>query len=162
MATEPATGTVDATGPGAAVPRARASDAERAETAGTVQDAVARGLLTHDEGSERMAAAFAARFRDELPGLTADLPPAAAPPRPSPPGWPQLGSLLVAQVRHEASAARAGGLQSRRVLVAALVTVLLVGFLVSVAGLALAGLSGPEAFGGFDGGGFDHHEGFGH
>ena len=32
--------------------------------------------LTHEEGGERMTAAWAARFREDLPVLTADLPPA--------------------------------------------------------------------------------------
>ena len=39
-----------------APPPLRASDADRAETVRALQDAVARGLLTHDEGSERMSA----------------------------------------------------------------------------------------------------------
>lgn len=60
-------------GPG---PRFRASDVERMAVAQVLQDAVARGLLTPDEGSERTGAAFAAVYRDELPALTVDLPPA--------------------------------------------------------------------------------------
>ncbi|WP_222267577.1 DUF1707 SHOCT-like domain-containing protein [Modestobacter marinus] len=160
MATEPDAGTANATGPGTAAPRARSSDAERAACVEALQDAVARGLLTPDEGGGRMGAALAARFRDELPGLTADLPPAAALPRAAPPGWPQLGSMLAAQVRQAASAVRAGGLWSRQALVAALVAVLLIGFLVTL-GLTLAGLGGPDAFDGFAGGGPGHHGGIG-
>ena len=60
-------------GPG---PRFRASDVERMAVAQVLQDAVARGLLTPDEGSDRTGAAFAAVYRDELPALTVDLPPA--------------------------------------------------------------------------------------
>lgn len=59
-------------GPG---PRFRASDVERMAVAQVLQDAVARGLLTPDEGSDRTGAAFAAVYRDELPPLTVDLPP---------------------------------------------------------------------------------------
>jgi hypothetical protein len=167
MATEPATSTADATGVGTTAPRARASDAERAATVDALQDAVARGLLTHDEGGGRMAAAFAARFRDELPGLTADLPPAAPPPRPAPPGWPQIGAMLAAQVRHDAWAVRAGGRRSRQALVAALVAVLLtgallIGVLVTLGALAFLGSGGPDTFAGFGGGGLGHHGGFGH
>ena len=44
----------------------RASDADRAATARTLQDAVGRGLLTYEEGSDRMAAAYAARFLTAL------------------------------------------------------------------------------------------------
>jgi hypothetical protein len=55
-------------------PRLRASDAERLATVELLEDAVARGLLTPEEGSDRMATAFAARHRDELPAVTADLP----------------------------------------------------------------------------------------
>ena len=158
MATEPATSTADTT----IAPRARASDAERAATVQTLQDAVARGLLTHEEGGERMATAFAARFRDQLPGLTADLPPAAPPPRPAAPGWPQLGSMLAAQVRSDASAVRARSLRSHQALVAALVAVLLIGVLVTLGALAFLGSGGPDTFAGFDGGGLGHHDGFGH
>ena len=38
----------------------RASDADRQATVTRLQDAVARGQLTHDEGSERMALAYGA------------------------------------------------------------------------------------------------------
>lgn len=56
----------------------RASDADRTATVLELQDAVARGCLTPDEGSERMALAFAAIFQNELPPLVADLPVADA------------------------------------------------------------------------------------
>src|SRR5436190_1734999 len=80
-------------GPG----RLRTSDAERSAVVDVLQDAVAHGLLTHDEGGERMASALAAKFRDELPPLTADLPPAPAPgpAAPTAAGWRQLGSSVV-------------------------------------------------------------------
>ena len=47
--------------------------AQSATAIAQLQDAVARGLLTADEGSERMAVAYAARYLTELPRLTADL-----------------------------------------------------------------------------------------
>src|SRR4051794_18532820 len=39
-------------------PRIRASDADRSVTVDLLQGAVARGLLTHEEGGERIANAF--------------------------------------------------------------------------------------------------------
>ena len=91
------------------------------------------GLLTPDEGSERMAAAFAATFRDELPALVVDLPPvvASTPARATAPGWRPLAATLVAQLHHEFIATRAAGVRSRRFIVSALVAVVLVAALVS-------------------------------
>ena len=131
-----------------ATSRMRASDAERAVTVDVLRDAVARGLLNPDEGSERMAAAFAATYRDELPALTVDLPPFvdATPARTSAPGWRLLAATLVAQLRHELIATRAAGVRSRRFLVSTLVAVVLFAVL---AGLVVHGL--------WDG---DHGEGF--
>ena len=123
-------------------PRLRASDADRAATVAALRDAVAAGLLDHDEGGERMAAAFAARFRDELPALTADLPPSAPAGRlpVTGPGWRSLGSTAVAQLRSDVTAAVAAGPRSRRFLLTLLVAVVLVGLLVALGGLALHGL----------------------
>jgi hypothetical protein len=136
--------------------RLRASDTERAAAVDVLQDAVARGLLTHDEGGERMASALGAKFRDELPPLTADLPPAPPPPPTDPIaiGWRRLGSTTVAQVRSDVRAAAAAGPRSRRFLLTALVGLLVIGFLIATIGLALNGL--------FDGGGYGHHGGFHH
>lgn len=69
-------------GPAAAGRGFRASDADRQLTVMVLQDAVARGLLTPEEGSVRMEAAYAATHHAQLPPLTADLPP-AEPERPS-------------------------------------------------------------------------------
>jgi phytoene dehydrogenase-like protein len=81
-------------------PRMRASDADREAVVRTLLDALARGLLTLDEGDERVAAAYAARYQDELPRLTADLPPApAAASAPVAPGWRALALLAWLQVR---------------------------------------------------------------
>jgi hypothetical protein len=128
-------------------PRIRVSDADRSATVEVLQDAVARGLLTHDEGGERIAAAYAARFREDLAALTADLPPAASPVAATAVGWRHLGSALVAQVRHDARATVTAGPRSRRLVLTVLVAVLLLCILVALGGLAIHGL--------FDGG-FEH------
>ena len=57
----------------------RASDAERDQVAQLLQAAAAEGRLSPEEAGERLAAAGAARFRDELAGLIADLPPGERP-----------------------------------------------------------------------------------
>jgi anti-sigma factor RsiW len=62
--------------------RVRASDAERERVVSVLRNAISEGRLTLQEGEERMAAAYATVYRDELPGLTADLPPADPPPAP--------------------------------------------------------------------------------
>jgi hypothetical protein len=80
------------------VPPARASDADREAAVRHLHDAVARGLLTLEEGDERVATAYTARFRDDLPPLTADLPPAPAS-APVAPGWRALAALTWLQLR---------------------------------------------------------------
>ena len=52
----------------------RASDAEREAVVGRLRDAAGEGRLTVEELAERIDAAYAARTRDELDPLTADLP----------------------------------------------------------------------------------------
>jgi len=79
-------------------PRMRASDADREAVVRTLLDALVRGLLTLDEGDERVAAAYSARHQDELPRLTADLPPVPAS-APVAPGWRALALLTWLQVR---------------------------------------------------------------
>jgi hypothetical protein len=132
--------------PTASPVRVRASDADRTATVELLQDAITRGLLTHDEGGERMAAAFAATHRDELPPLTADLP-AAAPAPVAAGGWRALWAVLVAQLRHEVRATRAAGIRSKRFALTALVALCL--FALVMAGIVSAFHGGP----GFDGGG---------
>lgn len=141
-------------------PRVRASDADRSEVVDLLQDAVARGVLSHEEGGERMATALAARFRDELPALTADLPPAPppAPEAPSAMGWRSLGTGVVTQVRSDWRAAIAAGPRSRRFLITALATLLVIAVLISIVSLMVHGLFDG---GGVDGGGVDG-ERFGH
>jgi uncharacterized protein DUF1707 len=131
-------------------PRMRASDADRLATVEHLQDAVARGLLTPDEGSERMADAFAAVHLTDLDPLTEDLPP--APPERTAPGWRSLGVLAVEQVRTSLTAAT-GRLSAARVAVVLLVASL---FLVLVGALSGVALSDSGGGGGGDGGWHDH------
>jgi len=52
----------------------RASDAERERVAKIIRTAATDGLLTLEEADERLAVVYAARYRDELTPITADLP----------------------------------------------------------------------------------------
>jgi hypothetical protein len=52
----------------------RVSDAERESVAAQLRDAATEGRLTLAEADERQALAYAARTRDDLRPLTADLP----------------------------------------------------------------------------------------
>ena len=79
-------------------PPVRASDAERQAVIAVLHDAFTRGLLTMEECDGRMAAAYAARFRRDLPPLTADLPPAPAA-APTAPGWRAPAVLAWLQLR---------------------------------------------------------------
>jgi DUF1707 SHOCT-like domain len=54
--------------------RVRASDAEREQYAQILRAAMTEGRLTLEEGEERLAQVYAAKYRDELGPLTADLP----------------------------------------------------------------------------------------
>jgi uncharacterized protein DUF1707 len=130
----------------AAAPPLRASDADRLATVHRLQDAVARGLLTPDEGSERMAAAFAAVHVRDLPPLTADLPPAVAvAAAPAPPGWRPLGAMAWQQLRASVAAARHGGPATWRLALAVLIALVL---LLTVLSLLAQGLydGGPSDF----------------
>lgn len=75
--------------PRPAAGRLRVSDTEREAVAVRLRDAATQGLLTLGEADERQALAYAARTRDDLRPLTADLPdpqrqPAAEPSRGGP------------------------------------------------------------------------------
>ncbi|MBM7805102.1 hypothetical protein JOD57_000939 [Geodermatophilus bullaregiensis] len=130
------------------VPPMRAGDSDRAATVHRLQDAVARGLLTPDEGSERMAAAFAAVHLRDLPPLTADLPPAPehVTAYATAPGWRPLGLMAWEQVRATVAGARGGGPAGVRLALTAVAALLV---LVLLGSLVLDGLfdGGP---GGFD------------
>lgn len=54
--------------------RVRTSDAERERYAQILRAAMSEGRLTLEEGEERLAQVYAAKYRDELDPLTADLP----------------------------------------------------------------------------------------
>jgi hypothetical protein len=54
--------------------RLRTSDTEREQVATILRAAMTEGRLTLTEGEERLGACYAAKFRDELVPLTADLP----------------------------------------------------------------------------------------
>jgi hypothetical protein len=54
--------------------RVRASDAEREQYAQILRAAMGEGRLTLEEGEERLGQVYAAKYRDELSPLTADLP----------------------------------------------------------------------------------------
>lgn len=54
--------------------RMRTSDKEREEIAEILRAAMTEGRLTLEEGEERLAATYAAKYRDELKPLTTDLP----------------------------------------------------------------------------------------
>jgi hypothetical protein len=138
-------------------PRMRASDADRLATVKHLQDAMARGLLAPDEGSERMADAFAAVHLTDLDPLTEDLPP--APPQRTAPGWRSLGTLAVEQARASLTSA-AGRLSAARVavvLVAASLFLLLVG---ALSGMAMS--DGGGGGGGGDGGWHEERHGHDH
>src|SRR3954454_548800 len=128
-------------------PRLRASDAERQQTVHLLQDAAARGLLTQDEAGERMATAYAAQHLDELPELTADLPP-VAPPAPTAPGWRALVTLLLLQVRAGVAYLTADGWRSRRALAALAVLLVVLAGLVTLVVAGFGDGGGPGGFGG--------------
>jgi hypothetical protein len=54
--------------------RLRTSDTEREQVADMLRAAMTEGRLTLEEGEERLGQVYAAKFRDELAPLTADLP----------------------------------------------------------------------------------------
>jgi hypothetical protein len=127
-------------------PAMRASDDDRAATVHVIQDAVVRGLLTADEGSERMAAAWAAVHVRDLGPLTADLP--AVRSARTAPGWGVLATMAVEQARSSLHGARSTRLSSVRVAAALAVVLLLVVLVGSLVGELL--VDGPGR-GGFHG-----------
>jgi Domain of unknown function (DUF1707) len=73
----------------------RASDGERDQVVAQLQHDFADGRLTQAELEERVGAALAARTRDQLHALTADLPGPVAPARPATVPEPWLLCLLL-------------------------------------------------------------------
>jgi hypothetical protein len=74
--------------------RLRTSDTEREQVAEILRAAMGEGRLTLEEGEERLGTVYAARFRDELAPLTADL--------------PDGGRRAVAETPHVRAATRRG------------------------------------------------------
>ena len=77
------------------VPAVRASDAERDQVVALLQRHFADGRLTQAELEERAGAAYAAQTRDQLHGLTTDLPADVQPARPARDLDPCLLCLLL-------------------------------------------------------------------
>jgi hypothetical protein len=80
-------------------PGIRASDEERAQVVAALQRAGGGGRLTLEEVDQRTAVAYAARLRDELDPLIADLPVHAAATAPTPTGWLAVWHGVLRQSR---------------------------------------------------------------
>jgi hypothetical protein len=80
--------------------RVRASDAEREDAVARLHAALGEGRLDLAETEERSVAAYAARFRDELPALLADLPGTLCAPGDSgAPAWRDVWVSIVWRAR---------------------------------------------------------------
>jgi hypothetical protein len=79
----------------------RASHAEREETVARLHQALGEGRLDLDETETRVAAAYAARYRDDLPPLLTDLPSEDEPHLGTDraPAWSALWTSLVWRLR---------------------------------------------------------------
>jgi Domain of unknown function (DUF1707) len=130
----------------------RASDADREAVVAVLHDAVMRGLLTLDEGNDRVAAAYAARHLRDLPALTADLPPAPAP-APVAPGWRALATLAWLQLRTAMAGLTWRDVRARPRVALAVVAALVVLVLGAVTAASFGGAGG----GGFDGPRWEQH-----
>jgi DUF1707 SHOCT-like domain len=89
------------TAPAEPVSRVRASDTEREDAVARLHAALGEGRLDLAETEERVAAAYAARFRDELPPLLADLPTtfASFPGGSASPAWNDVWVSIVWRAR---------------------------------------------------------------
>ena len=136
----------------------RASDADREAVVERLHDAVLHGLLTVEEGGERVQDAYAARHLDELPRLTADLPPRPEP-APAAPGWRSVASAAALQTRMSLLGAptwRAADPTRRWVVAAGTVLLALLLVALVIGAVAFAGVHHPEFYdrGPFDRGPF--------
>jgi hypothetical protein len=144
-------------------PRLRASDADREVVVQALLDAIARGLLTLQEGDERVAAAYTARFQDELPPLTADLPPIPSS-APVAPGWRTLAVLAWLQLRTAVGGlwrGTRGVFRSRpRLAVAAVALLALLSLIAATAGegFGQGGQGGQGGHGVYSGDGWHDHD----
>jgi hypothetical protein len=123
----------------------RCSDADRAVVIGRLQDALSRGLLTFDEAGERISAAHAAKFVDELGPLSGDLP-APPPTATAAVGWRRIGESLVAQVRNDVHATTSSGARSRRAVLTVVALVVLLALFIAMVSAAAHGFDGPQHF----------------
>jgi hypothetical protein len=126
--------------------RLRASDAQREAVVHRLHEAVGRGLLAVEEGHERTATAYAARYVDELDPLTGDLPD----PAPVAPGWKAVASTAALQARMSLLGAPSWSAADRRRRRIVLLTTILVVLLLVIA-LTAAAVAGGGDFG------YDHH-----
>ena len=92
----------------AAEPRVRVSDAERADTVARLQHALVEGRLDLAETDERVTAAFAARYGDDLQTLLTDLPPQVPTPDGAP-SWAAIWASVVWRARIVVLGAEAAG-----------------------------------------------------
>jgi hypothetical protein len=130
--------------------RLRASDAQRESVVHQLHEAVGRGLLSVEEGHERTATAYAARYVDELGPLTHDLPD----PAPVAPGWKAVASTAALQARTSLMGAPAWSAADRRRRRGVLVAGILLALLLVIA-LTTAAVAGSGDWGGY--GDYHHH-----
>jgi DUF1707 SHOCT-like domain len=142
----------------------RCSDADRERITERLRAAAGEGRLTMDELDDRLAGVYATKYCHELDAFVADLPRAEEPPST---GWHEVFGTVWAQLSADLALlfGRRGAGWSRRRIVVAIVTLMVVGLLVAAAFHGF-GSDGPGARGGgfeprgFDGppfGGRGHH-----
>jgi hypothetical protein len=129
--------------------RLRASDAQREAVVHQLHEAVGRGLLSVEEGHERTATAYAARYVDELGPLTHDLPD----PAPVAPGWKAVASTAALQARTSLMGAPSWSAADRRRRRGVLLVAILVALLLVIA-LTAAAVAGSGDWGGYG----DYHQ----
>jgi Domain of unknown function (DUF1707) len=138
--------------------RVRCSDAQRLAVVHRLQDAVGHGLLTLEECTERTDATYRARYVDELPALTDDLP-EPLPAAPLAPGWRAVASSAALQARMSLLGAPTwADADARRrrivVLTGILVTLLLIA---TITAAAASGATDPTVHNVPPGDFFEHH-----
>ena len=134
-------------------PRMRAADADRHATVHELQDAIACGLLTPVEGSDRMSAAFAAVHLADLEPITADLPKGPAN-NGRPVGWRPLLLMVLEQLQSSLRGAITGRRRPVQLGAALLLVFVLISCGLTFAHLLLDGGGGPGRSGGAGRGGY--------
>jgi hypothetical protein len=136
----------EATASAGSARRIRASDVQREAVVHRLHEAVGRGLLSVEEGHERTAAAYAARYVDELPPLTDDLPD----PTPVAPGWKAVASTAALQARTSIMGASSWATADRRrrrmVLLTGILLATLLVILLTAAAATAGTTGGPPPF----------------